>query len=287
MAGILILPYTVINQQTRILRVINFFGRQKKMKINRSGTLSSRIAVVAIIVIGIAAFIYFDLGQYLSLQYIKKSQASFTELYQSHGLAVIAAYMAIYIAVTALSLPGAAVLTLAGGAMFGLVVGTVAVSFASTIGATLAFLVSRFLLRDWVQGKFGDKLATINNGMEKEGAFYLFSLRLVPIFPFFIINLLMGLTRMRMFTFFWVSQLGMLAGTAVYVNAGKQLAQVDSISGILSPGVLISFAILGLFPITAKKLLAVYKKKSGRHAPGGEPKNKKNRLSWKGECHVR
>ena len=132
---------------------------------------------------------------------------------------VIAAYMGMYIAVTALSLPGAVVLTLAGGALFGLVVGTLVVSFASTIGATLACLVSRFLLREWVQNRFGDKLATINNGVEKEGAFYLFSLRLVPIFPFFVINLLMGLTRMRMFTFYWVSQLGMFAGTIVFVNA--------------------------------------------------------------------
>ena len=169
--------------------------------------------------------------------------------------------MGIYIAVTALSLPGAAVLTLAGGALFGLGVGTVAVSFASTIGATLACLVSRFLLREWVQNKFGDKLMTINNGIEKEGAFYLFSLRLVPIFPFFVINLLMGLTRMKLFTFFWVSQIGMFAGTIVYVNAGKELAKIDSLSGIMSPGVLISFVVLGLFPITVKKLLAFYKTK--------------------------
>jgi len=145
--------------------------------------------------------------------------------------------------------------------LFGLAVGTVVVSFASTIGATLACAVSRFLLQDWVQRKFGDKLAAINNGIEKEGAFYLFSLRLVPIFPFFVINLAMGLTRMRLITFFWVSQVGMLPGTVVYVNAGKELAQIDSLSGIMSPGVLISFAILGLFPIAAKKLLAFYKRK--------------------------
>jgi uncharacterized membrane protein YdjX (TVP38/TMEM64 family) len=139
----------------------------------------------------------------------------------------------------------------------------VVVSFASTIGATLACVVSRFLLREWVQRKFGDKLAAINAGVEKEGAFYLFSLRLVPIFPFFVINLVMGLTPIRLFTFFWVSQIGMLAGTIVYVNAGKELAQIDSLSGILSPGVLISFAVLGLFPITMKKLLALYKRKLG------------------------
>jgi len=220
-----------------------------------------KAAVVGLIVLGILAFRYFELGQYLSLDYIKSSQERFQALYQSHRVLVIAAYMGIYIVVTALSLPGAAVMTLAGGGLFGLVTGTVVVSFASTIGATLACFVSRFLLREWVQHKFGDKLAAINAGIEKEGAFYLFSLRLVPIFPFFVINLVMGLTPIRLFTFFWVSQIGMLAGTLVYVNAGKELARIDSLSGILSPGVLISFAVLGLFPITVKKLLALYKRK--------------------------
>lgn len=223
-----------------------------------------KAAVAGLIVLGILAFRYFELGQYLSLDYIKASQEKFQALYQSHRVLVIAAYMGIYIVVTALSLPGAVVMTLAGGGLLGLVVGTIAVSFASTIGATLACAVSRFLLRDWVQSKFGDKLATINAGIEKEGAFYLFSLRLVPLFPFFVINLLMGLTRMRLFTFFWVSQIGMLAGTVVFVNAGRQLAQIDSLSGILSPGVLVSFAVLGLFPISVKKLLSLYKRKFGK-----------------------
>jgi uncharacterized membrane protein YdjX (TVP38/TMEM64 family) len=228
---------------------------------DRNRKILNKIIMVVAIIIGIAVFRYFDLGQYLSLDYIKASQAKFQALYLENRLLVVAAYMGIYIAATALSLPGAAVLTLAGGGLFGLVVGTVAVSFASTIGATLACAVSRFLLRDWVQGKFGDKLSAINNGIEKEGAFYLFSLRLVPIFPFFVINLAMGLTRMRLSTFFWVSQIGMLAGTMVYVNAGKELAKIDSLSGIVSPGVLISFAVLGLFPITVKKLLELYKRK--------------------------
>ncbi|MFH0729232.1 MAG: TVP38/TMEM64 family protein [Pseudomonadota bacterium] len=221
----------------------------------------SKLVMVGLVVLGIVAFRYFDIGQYLSLDYIKTSQEKFHTLYLSHRFIVIAAYMGIYIAVAALSLPGAAVLTLAGGGLFGLIVGTVAVSFASTIGATLACLVSRFLLREWIQNKFSDKLTTINDGIEKEGAFYLFSLRLVPIFPFFVINLLMGLTRMRLFTFFWVSQIGMLAGTLVYVNAGKELARIESLSGILSPGVLISFVVLGLFPIAVKKLLAFYNRK--------------------------
>ena len=151
----------------------------------------NKLAIVGVIALGIVAFRYFDLGQYLTLDYIKGSQEKFQALYLSHRFLVIATYMGIYIAVTALSLPGAAVMTLAGGGLFGLIVGTVVVSFASTIGATLACLVSRFMLQDWVQNKFGGKLKTINEGIEKEGAFYLFSLRLVPIFPIFVINLLM------------------------------------------------------------------------------------------------
>ena len=161
-------------------------------------------------------------------------------------------------------IPGAAVLTLAGGALFGFVVGTVVVSFASTIGATLACFVSRFLLREWVQKKFGDKLQSVNKGIEDEGAFYLFTMRLIPIFPFFVINLVMGLTRMPLRTFYWVSQVGMLPGTMVYINAGKELAKIDSLSGILSPSLLISFAILGLFPLTVKKLMKWYRTKKGK-----------------------
>jgi len=245
-----------------------------------------KVVVVGLIVLGAVAFRYFDLGQYLSLEYLKASQERFTELYTSNRVLVITAYMGIYIGVTALSLPGAAVLTLAGGGLFGLTFGTLAVSFASTIGATLACFVSRFLLREWVQNKFGDKLTTINEGIEKEGAFCLFSLRLVPIFPFFVINLVMGLTRMRLLTFFWVSQVGMLPGTMVYVNAGKELAQINSLSGILSPGVLISFAVLGLFPITVKKLLAFYKSKfrTDSHGTGANRSAVPDPL--KGETHA-
>lgn len=246
-----------------------------------------KATVAGLILLGIFAFRYFELGQYLSLDYLKASQEKFHQLYQSHRFAVIAAYMGIYIVVTALSLPGAAVMTLAGGGLFGLVVGTITVSFASTIGATLACAVSRFLLQDWVQGKFGDKLVTINAGIEKEGAFYLFSLRLVPVFPFFVINLLMGLTRMRLFTFFGVSQIGMLAGTVVYVNAGRQLAQIDSLSGILSPGVLISFVVLGLFPITVKKLLVLYKRKFGKVPQSAAIMKKTSITPLKGKADVR
>ncbi|TBV80692.1 MAG: TVP38/TMEM64 family protein [Desulfobulbaceae bacterium] len=159
-----------------------------------------KILIGCFITFGIIVFWYFDLGQYFTLEYVKASQDKFQALYLENRFPVVIAYMGIYIAVTALSLPGAAVLTLAGGALFGLGVGTVAVSFASIIGATLACLVSRFLLREWVQSKFSDRLVPINNGIEKDGAFYLFSLRLVPLFPFFVINLAMGLTRMRLFT---------------------------------------------------------------------------------------
>ena len=223
-----------------------------------------RIAVIAIMASVIAAFKILGLGHYFTLSYFKESQEKFTVLYADHQFMVIAAYMVIYILVTSLSLPGAAIMTLAGGALFGLFIGTVIVSFASTIGATLACFISRFVLRDWVQRKFGDKLKTVNKGIEKEGAFYLFTLRLIPIFPLWLINLVMGLTKMPLRTFYWVSQLGMLAGTIVYVNAGKELAKITSLAGIFSPGLILSFVVLGLFPVAMKKLLSFYafKKKS-------------------------
>ena len=154
--------------------------------------------------------------------------------------------------------------------MFGFWVGVVIVSFASTIGATIACFVARFLLRDWVQNKFGEKLTAMNKGIAREGAFYLFSLRLVPIFPFFVINLAMGLTPMKLATFYWVSQIGMLPGTIVYINAGKELGRIESLSGILSPGLIISFALLGIFPIAVKKILYLYKRKIDKPAPTGE-----------------
>lgn len=226
--------------------------------------------IVAGAVIGLVVlFFVYDLGQYLSLAYVKSRQEWLVDMYAQHTLWTIGAYMLVYIAVTALSLPGAAVMTLAGGALFGLVTGTVVISFASTIGATLAFLVSRFLLKTWVQDRFTDKLHAINQGIERDGAFYLFTLRLVPVFPFFIINLVMGLTPMRTLRFYLVSQLGMLPGTLVYVNAGTQLAQIDSLKGILSPGLLLSFALLGVFPLLAKKGVAVInrKRKGTHHEP--------------------
>jgi uncharacterized membrane protein YdjX (TVP38/TMEM64 family) len=225
-----------------------------------------KIILILLIVVFIFLFKIFGLGQYLTLSYIKESQQRFAELYFEHPFSVIGSYMIIYILVTSLSLPGAAVMTLAGGALFGLVAGTIAVSFASTIGATLACFVSRFLLRDWVQNKFGEKIARVNTGVEKEGAFYLFTLRLIPVFPFWMINLVMGVTRMPIRTFFWVSQVGMLPGTIVYVNAGKEIAKIESLSGILSPGLILSFIILGLFPIMVKKIMGWYRKRSGKYA---------------------
>jgi uncharacterized membrane protein YdjX (TVP38/TMEM64 family) len=221
-----------------------------------------KITVVVLVCIAVALFWMFDLGQYLTLSYLKASQAKLSALYEGNRVLVIGIYMLIYILVTALSLPGAAVMTLAGGGLFGLWVGVLVVSFASTIGATLACFVSRFLLRDWVQTKFAEKLGTVNTGFEKEGDFYLFTLRLVPIFPFFVINLVMGLTKMPLLSYYWISQVGMLPGTVVYVNAGKELAKIDSLSGIVSPGLIVSFVILGIFPLAVKKLLGWYQKNS-------------------------
>ena len=204
------------------------------------------------------AVIFYQLGldQYLSLEGIKQSQSQISELNAQQPLLLALAFLAIYVLVTALSIPGAAVLTLGAGAFFGVFWGTIIVSFASSIGATIAFLVARYLFKESAQQRFGDTLKSINQGIEKEGAFYLFTLRLVPLFPFFMINLLMGLTPIRTVTFYWVSQLGMLAGTIVFVNAGTQLAQIDSLSGILSPALILSFALLGVFPILAKKIIA-------------------------------
>ncbi|MCK5665928.1 MAG: TVP38/TMEM64 family protein, partial [Thiotrichaceae bacterium] len=179
-----------------------------------------KIIILGLVVAIIAIFMVFDLGQYLTLTYIKSQQVALQDFYQQNTALTILGFLGIYIIVTGASLPGAAIMTLAGGAIFGLVTGVIIASFASSIGATLAFLVSRFVLRDSVQSKFGNNLKAINEGIEKDGAFYLFALRLVPAFPFFVINMVMGLTGLKTWTFYWVSQLGMLAGTIVYVNAG-------------------------------------------------------------------
>ena len=215
----------------------------------------SRVVLLIAFVALIAAFFAFDLKQYFSLDFFQQQQAAIDATFQAHPLQTAGIYFAIYVAVTGLSLPGATLMTLVGGAIFGLLWGTVIISFAASIGATLAFLASRFLFRDALQKKFGDNLAAINRGVEKEGAFYLFALRLVPAFPFFVINLVMGLTSMKTRTYYWVSQVGMLLGTIVYVNAGTQIAQIESLAGLVSPGLIGSFVLLGLFPLVAKKIV--------------------------------
>jgi len=214
-----------------------------------------RLATLVVLAALIAAFFYFDLGSTLSLDAFRAEQAAIDAYFQAHPLQTAAIYFLVYVAVTGLSLPGAAIMTLVGGAIFGLLWGAAIVSFASAIGATLAFLASRYLFRDAIQARFGDKLAAINRGVEKEGAFYLFALRLVPAFPFFVINLVMGLTPIATRTFYWVSQLGMLAGTIVYVNAGTQIARIDSLAGLVSPGLIGSFVLLGVFPLVAKRMV--------------------------------
>jgi uncharacterized membrane protein YdjX (TVP38/TMEM64 family)/thioredoxin reductase len=220
-----------------------------------------QIVLLLLLALAIGAFVALDFGRFLSFEQLKASQASFAQLHAEHPFTVAAVYFLVYVLATALSIPGAVVITLAGGAIFGLWQGLLIVSFASTVGATLAFLASRFLLRDWVEARFGQRLADINAGVNREGGFYLFTLRLIPVVPFFLINLLMGLTRMKVWTYYWVSQIGMLAGTAVYVNAGTQLAQLDSLQGILSPALLGSFVLLGIFPLIARRIVAAVQKR--------------------------
>jgi pyruvate/2-oxoglutarate dehydrogenase complex dihydrolipoamide dehydrogenase (E3) component/uncharacterized membrane protein YdjX (TVP38/TMEM64 family) len=219
--------------------------------------------LIILVAILAAAFVLYQLGlkDYLTLEAIKASQGSFAESYAANPVLVIGIFFLVYVVSTAFSLPGAALLTLLAGALFGVVTGLVVVSFASSIGATLAFLGSRFFLRDWVQAKFGDRLKAINEGVAKDGAFYLFSLRLIPVVPFFLINLAMGLTPIKARTFYWVSQVGMLLGTLVYVNAGTQLAQINSLGDIASPGLLASFAALGLFPWIARGIINLIKRR--------------------------
>ncbi|WP_025673682.1 dihydrolipoyl dehydrogenase [Salinivibrio socompensis] len=218
--------------------------------------MSAKKMLVGLLIAAIVALWFsFDLGQWLTLDNAKAQQAILNDYIVQNFTQASLIFLLGYIVMTALSLPGAAVASLLGAALFGFWWGLVLVSFASSIGATLAFLVSRFLLQDWVQNHFGHKLDAINRGIEKDGLFYLLTLRLIPVFPFFLINLVMGLTPLKTRTFYWVSQLGMLPGTAVYVNAGTQLALIDSLGDVVSPSVLGSFALLGLFPLIAKLIM--------------------------------
>jgi len=211
--------------------------------------------VLALVIV----FFQFDLGHYLTLEFIKAQQQQIDQYYAANQALTLLAYFLLYILITGASLPGATVLTLAGGAVFGFLTGLILISFASTIGASLAFLVSRYLFRDAVQNRFGGSLSAINQGIENDGAFYLFALRLVPAFPFFVINLVMGLTTIRLRTFYWVSQLGMFAGTIVYVNAGTQLAQIDSAADILSGKIIASFLLLATLPFIGKRIVSLVK----------------------------
>lgn len=220
-----------------------------------------RLFLLVLVILAIGLFVLFDIGQYLSLEYFNEQKQTILAVQQRQPLLLAAIYFLIYVIVTAFSLPGAAVMTLIGGALFGFSWGLLLVSFASSIGATLAFIIARSILRDWVQQRFSSYLNAINQGIEKDGKFYLLTLRLVPVFPFFVINLVMALTPIKVWPFYWVSQLGMLLGTAVYVNAGTQLGQLESLSGILSPEMVASFVLLGLFPWLAKAVLALLKKR--------------------------
>ena len=220
---------------------------------------SPKLLVLVAVILLAGAFFALGGHKYVTFENIKGQVSAAQSYYQSHVVATVAGYFVLYVLMAALSLPGAIPMTLIGGAVFGLLWGTVIVSFASTIGATLAFLVSRFLLRDWVQQKFGQHLRAINDGVQKEGGFYLFTLRLIPGFPFFVINFVMGLTPIRAWTFYWVSQLGMLAGTIVFVNAGTQLAAISSPRDVLSPALIGSFVLLGIFPLIAKRIVDAVK----------------------------
>ncbi|AVO43335.1 pyridine nucleotide-disulfide oxidoreductase [Simplicispira suum] len=213
------------------------------------------LALLALVLVLVAGFFALGGAKWLTLAGLKSGLDQLAAWKDASPALLGLAFGGVYVLVAALSLPGAAVMTLAAGAIFGLFWGSVIASFAATLGATLAFWSARYLLRDWVQAGFGERLKPVNEGIARDGAFYLFTLRLVPLFPFFLVNLLMGLMPIRTLTFYGVSQIGMLAGTLVYVNAGTQLAQIDSLGGIVSPGVLLSFALLGVFPLLAKAVL--------------------------------
>lgn len=222
--------------------------------------MKTKLILVAVVAALIASFFVFDLGQYLSIDYLKSQKDALNQLYLDKPVAIISIFFLAYVAMAALALPAATILTLAGGAIFGFTAGFIIVSFASTIGATIAFLLTRYLFHDAIQSKFGDRLTALNAGIEREGAFYVFGLRLVPLFPFVVVNSVLALTKLKTWTFYWSSQVGMLAGTAVYVNAGTQLASINTLSDIAKPQLLISFALLGVFPIIAKYALALLKR---------------------------
>jgi len=231
---------------------------------------TSKIVLILLILLAFAGFFYFDASQYLTLESVKAQQTKILQNLNENYILYFAGFCLVYISVAALSFPGAAILTLLGGGLFGLVMGTIAVSFSSTMGATIAFWSSRFLLKDSVEAKFKGPLEKINSGIEKEGGFYLFTIRLMPVFPFFVVNLIMGLTKIKTSTYMWVSALGMLPGTIAYVNAGTQLSQLNSVRGLLSPSLIGAFIFLGALPIASKKIIEFFRKnKSTAKEPNG------------------
>ena len=230
-------------------------ARRRAVTTHRRAAGNVRWVLLAVIALAIGAFFFFGLDDYLSLERLQDGRESLAAWVTANPVLSWVGFFFAYLFVTALSLPGAAIMTLAAGALFGLLSGFLLASFASSIGATLAMLIARLLLGDWVQSRYGPQLQRINEGLERDGGFYLFSLRMVPLFPFFVINLVMGLTRMSSLSFYWISQLGMVPGTLVFVFAGTQLAEIESVGDILSPGLLLAFTLLGLFPIAAKKLI--------------------------------
>lgn len=217
------------------------------------GGLYRKLAVLLVVALLVCAYLLFDLGRFLDLDYLKSVHGNAVALVADRPVVSTAVFFVLYVAVTAVSLPGAAVMTLAAGAVFGLWWGLLVVSFASALGATLAMLIARAVLGETVQRRFGAQLESVNRGLERDGGFYLFSVRMVPLFPFFVVNLVMGLTPIRTWTYYWVSQVGMLPGTFVYVFAGTQLATVEQISDVLSPGMIVALSLLGLFPLLARK----------------------------------
>jgi len=233
----------------------------------RGGRSAKKIAVAGVIVGLIASFWIFGLDRYVTLSFLRASSDILRSFNAAHPVTAVLGYFLLYVLVISLSLPGAAVLTIGGGAFFGLLEGTVAASFASSLGATISCLASRYLFRDWVQDRFTASVAPVNDGIEKEGAFYLFTIRLIPLFPFWMVNLAMGLTRMPIRTFYWISQVGALPATIVYANAGRELARIDSLRGVLSPGLIASLALIGLLPLGAKKAIALYRTRRKQKAP--------------------
>lgn len=221
--------------------------------------MKNKILIFTLLAAVVVLFFVFDLDRFLTLDYLKNSRDEFQIFYDQNPFLTVFSFFLLYIIVVGANLPGATVMGLAGGALFGFTVGVVTISFASSIGATLACFFSRYLFRDYVQRKFGERLERVNKGIAEEGAFYLFTMRLIPAFPFVVINLIMGLTPMRLSTFYWVSQLGMLPGTMVYVNAGKELGQIDSLAGIVQPSLILSFAVLGIFPLVVRKIVSFVK----------------------------